>query len=49
MRMRSPSTAPPVKGLDGSTATTATVWPRARNCLISPDTSVDLPAPPAAR
>ena len=27
MRMRSPSTAPPLIGLDGSTATTATAWP----------------------
>ena len=28
MRMRSPSTAPPVSGLEGSIATTATRWPR---------------------
>ncbi len=35
MRTRSPKKAPPVKGLDGSTATTPTVFP----CLLSSSTS----------
>src|SRR5690242_450115 len=43
--MRSPSRAPPVKGLVGSTATTATRWPLWRYAVISRSTSVDLPAP----
>ena len=45
MRTRSPRIAPPVNGLDGSTATTATVLPRSRKPRIIADTSVDLPAP----
>src|SRR2546428_10732534 len=45
MRMRSPSRAPPVKGLVGSTATTPTPSPCARNCWISRSVSVLLPAP----
>ena len=46
MRTRSPRSAPPVIGEDGSTATTATVRPAARAArAISAATSVDLPAP----
>src|SRR5690606_37605562 len=45
MRMRSPSSAPPVNGELGSTATTPTVSPRARSAVISAETSVDFPAP----
>src|SRR5262245_39852631 len=46
MRRRSPSTAPPLNGLVGSTATTPTfATPRARNCATSRSTSVLLPAP----
>ena len=45
MRMRSPRTAPPVKGLDGSTAMTPTLAPSARSLAVSLSTSVDLPAP----
>src|SRR5256885_563521 len=35
MRIRSPSTAPPVKGLDGSTATTPTVAPSPGRVALS--------------
>ena len=45
MRMRSPRSAPPVYGLDGSTASTATVSFRDRISGISAATSVLLPAP----
>ncbi len=45
MRMRSPSTAPPVIGLDGSTATTAIRRPRDACSRTSASISVDLPAP----
>ena len=45
MRMRSPSTAPPLIGLDGSMATTAIVWPCASQRPSSASTSVDLPLP----
>ena len=45
IRTRSPSSAPPVIGDDGSTATTATDRPAARTSPISAATSVDLPAP----
>ena len=45
MRTRSPSTAPPVMGLDGSTATTATFWPRRSSSPSNACTRVDLPAP----
>ena len=45
MRMRSPSTAPPVNGLDGSTATMPTVAPSARRWAVSRSTTVDFPAP----
>src|SRR5690242_17739239 len=45
MRMRSPNRAPPVKGLVGSTATTATRWPAARYAVTRRSTRVDLPAP----
>ncbi len=45
MRTRSPSSAPPVIGDDGSTAITATVRPCSRSAAMSVATSVDLPAP----
>ena len=45
MRMRSPSTAPPVIGLDGSIAITATRRPCASQAPSSASTSVDLPLP----
>jgi hypothetical protein len=45
IRTRSPRSAPPVIGEDGSTATTATVRPALRSSAINAATSVDLPAP----
>src|SRR3954452_18465527 len=45
IRTRSPRSAPPVIGDDGSTATTATLRPRSRNSAMSAATSVDFPAP----
>ncbi len=45
IRMRSPSTAPPVNGLDGSTAITPTGTCSARSRLVTRSTSVDFPAP----
>src|SRR5690242_13139811 len=45
MRMRSPSSAPPVNGLVGSTATTPTESPWARYSWISRSVSVLFPAP----
>ena len=45
MRKRSPSTAPPVYGLDGSTAITATCSPASAQCSARWSSSVDLPAP----
>src|SRR4249920_790160 len=45
MRIRSPSSAPPVNGDDGSTASTAMRWPWARNALSSAPVTVDLPTP----
>src|SRR5262245_13766185 len=45
MRMRSPSSAPPVNGLVGSTATTPTFLPAARQAPASSEISVDFPAP----
>src|SRR5213594_2351607 len=45
IRMRSPRTAPPVNGLEGSTAMMATRSPSARRRVVSLSTSVDLPAP----
>jgi hypothetical protein len=45
MRTRSPNSAPPENGLVGSTATTATVSPRARYSFAICVTSVLLPAP----
>src|SRR6185369_4955780 len=45
IRTRSPRSAPPVIGDDGSTATTATARPALRTSPISAETSVDLPAP----
>src|SRR5439155_21115863 len=47
IRMRSPRTAPPVKGLLGSTAITPTVCPRSRMTLTSASASVLLPVPGA--
>ena len=46
-RMRSPSTAPRVKGLVGSTLTTATRLPRARSSRTRAPMSVLLPTPGA--
>src|SRR6266545_2994156 len=43
--MRSPSSAPPVKGLVGSTATTATRSPACRYVVTRRSTRVDFPAP----
>jgi hypothetical protein len=45
IRTRSPRSAPPVIGLDGSTAMTPTVRPASRTSAMSAATSVDLPAP----
>src|SRR5581483_2134419 len=45
MRMRSPSTAPPVNGLEGSTAMMPTVCSSARSSAVRRSTTVDLPAP----
>src|SRR5690348_6276264 len=45
MRTRSPRIAPPVNGLDGSTASTPTRRPSARNCRTSSLVVVDLPTP----
>src|SRR4051794_30000608 len=47
MRTRSPSSAPPENGDDGSTARTPTRSPRARNADTSADVVVDLPTPGA--
>ena len=47
IRTRSPSSAPPVNGDDGSTASTATRLPRARNARTSALVTVDFPAPGA--
>ena len=44
-RIRSPSSAPCVKGDDGSTDRTATSRPAARRRRVSAPISVDLPAP----
>jgi hypothetical protein len=46
-RMRSPSRAPRVNGLVGSTLTTATRWSRPRRCRTSALMSVLLPTPGA--
>ena len=45
MRTRSPSTAPPVMGLDGSMAMTATCRPRSSHAPSSALTRLDLPLP----
>src|SRR3954468_15809892 len=45
IRTRSPRIAPPVNGLDGSTASTPTRRPPARNCRTSSLVVVDLPTP----
>ena len=47
MRMRSPSSAPPEKGDEGSTAMTATFSPFARRARTSASVVVDLPTPGA--
>src|SRR5271170_1675793 len=47
IRIRSPSRAPPVNGEVGSTASTATRWPAARNAPTSAPVMVDLPTPGA--
>jgi hypothetical protein len=47
MRTRSPRIAPPVKGLDGSTAMMPTVRPARRISIVSRSTSVLLPEPGA--
>src|SRR5580700_8939607 len=47
MRIRSPSSAPPVNGDVGSTASTATRRPAARNARSSAPVTVDLPTPGA--
>src|SRR5438093_6571 len=44
MRMRSPSTAPPLKGLVGSTAMMPTRWPAAVRRAVMRSVSVDFPA-----
>lgn len=45
IRIRSPRTAPPENGLDGSIATTPTLFPSLRAWVIIRSTSVDFPAP----
>ena len=45
IRTRSPSSAPPVNGEVGSTASTATLRPAARNAPTSALVTVDLPTP----
>ena len=45
MRMRSPRIAPPLKGLEGSTATTATREERSRYAPARLFTRVDFPPP----
>src|SRR5215472_18116165 len=47
IRTRSPSSAPPVNGEVGSTASTATRWPAARYAATSALVAVDLPTPGA--
>src|SRR5688572_18042594 len=47
IRTRSPSSAPPENGLDGSTAITATRLPCSRNARTSAFVEVDLPTPGA--
>ena len=45
IRTRSPSSAPPENGEDGSTASTPTRLPAARSAVTSADVDVDLPTP----
>jgi hypothetical protein len=45
IRTRSPSSAPPENGEDGSTASTPTRLPCSRNAETSTDVDVDLPTP----
>jgi hypothetical protein len=47
IRTRSPSSAPPENGEDGSTASTPTRWPCPRRARTSTDVEVDLPTPGA--
>ena len=47
MRVLSPRIEPPLRVLDGSTASTATRWPSATTCSPSASMKVDLPAPGA--
>ncbi len=47
IRTRSPSSAPPVNGDEGSTANTPTRRPDARNAVTKADVVVDLPTPGA--
>ncbi len=45
MRVLSPRIEPPVRRLDGSTASTATRSPCAMRCIPNASMNVDLPAP----
>ena len=47
MRVLSPRIEPPLRVLDGSTASTATRWPCSTRCSPSASMKVDLPAPGA--
>ena len=47
MRVLSPRIEPPLRVLDGSTASTATRWPASTRCRPSASMNVDLPAPGA--
>src|SRR3954447_13140943 len=47
MRVLSPRMDPPERGLDGSTARTATLWPRSMRWSPNASMNVDLPAPGA--
>ena len=49
MRVLSPRIEPPLRVLDGSTASTATRWPASTRCRPSASMNVDLPAPGAPR
>ena len=47
MRVLSPRIEPPLRALDGSTASTATRWPASTRCRPSASMNVDLPTPGA--
>ena len=47
MRVLSPRIEPPVRVLDGSTASTASLLPASTRCMPSASMNVDLPAPGA--